>query len=95
MVQEGWPTAGATIYVWQASVRCLESVFIVVYLAGICQASARCLIRDFFHFHEAAVGVILLMLTVFIDGTHLSQNGTVKCLPVYVSAGNIDSSVCR
>ena len=35
------------------------------------------------------------MLCVFIDGTHLSNDGGQKCLPVYLTSGNIDSSVCR
>lgn len=35
------------------------------------------------------------MLCVFIDGTHLSNDGGQKCLPVYLTSGNLDSSVCR
>jgi hypothetical protein len=44
---------------------------------------------------QAAVGVVLLMLNIFIDGTHLSNDGGCKALPVYLSLGNMDSSMSR
>lgn len=40
-------------------------------------------------------GVSLLMLGIFIDGTHLAHDGSTKALPVYLTLGNIDSSVAR
>ena len=44
---------------------------------------------------QAVAGIALLMLCVFIDGTHLSHDGGQKCLPVYLTTGNLDSSLCR
>ena len=44
---------------------------------------------------QAILGVILLMLNVFIDGTHLANDGGAKAVPVYLSLGNTDSSSAR
>ena len=44
---------------------------------------------------QAAAGVVLLMLCVFIDGTHLSNDGGQKALPVYLTLGNIRNEVAR
>jgi hypothetical protein len=44
---------------------------------------------------QAAMGVALLMLCVFIDATHLTNDGGQKCLPVYITSGNFDMSICR
>ena len=44
---------------------------------------------------QATAGVMLLMLCVFIDGTHLSNDGGHKALPVYITSGNIDNTVAR
>ena len=45
--------------------------------------------------HLQAQDVALLALAVFIDGTHFSNDGGTKAVPVYLTAVNIDSSVCR
>ena len=44
---------------------------------------------------QAAVGIALMMLCVFIDATHLTNDGGQKCLPVYLTSGNFDMSICR
>ena len=44
---------------------------------------------------QLPAGDSLLMLGIFIDGTHLAHDGSTKALPVYLTLGNIDSSVAR
>ena len=44
---------------------------------------------------KIAVGVVLLALMIFVDGTHLSNDGKTKCLPIYVTLGNQHSDVAR
>jgi hypothetical protein len=44
---------------------------------------------------QLAIGVSLLMLCIFIDGTHLANDGGAKAVPVYATLGNFDSTVAR
>ena len=93
LVQESRPTDGTDT--WQTSARYLFlhsiSQMPVRPLSGVCENA----IALFCYCVQAAAGIVLLMLCVFIDGTHLSNDGGQKCLPVYLTSGNLDSSICR
>ena len=50
---------------------------LVRYLADVIQISSS--------ISQASVGIALLMLCLFIDATHLTNDGGQKCLPVYLT----------